>query len=70
LKGSEASKQDNCYGYRRNCTTGLDFGICYGMEINVEKTKVISISRQSSPLQIRIDEKQLEFGMFKTIWVA
>jgi hypothetical protein len=40
------------------------------MEINVEKTKVVSISKQSSPLQIRIDEKQLEFGIFKTIWVA
>jgi hypothetical protein len=48
----------------------LVFGIYYGMEINVEKTKVISISRQSSPLQIRIDEKQLEFGMFRIIWVA
>jgi hypothetical protein len=43
-------------GYRRNHTTRLGIGICYGMEINVEKPKVISTSRQSSPLQIRIDE--------------
>jgi len=40
------------------------------MEINVEKTKVTSTSRQSSPLQTRIDEKQLELGTNKTIWVA
>jgi len=27
-------------------------GKCYGMEMNVEKTKVMTISRQSSPAQI------------------
>ena len=27
-------------------------GRCYGMEMNVEKTKVIRISRQPSPVQI------------------
>ena len=33
------------------------FGIgrCYGMEMNVEKTKVIRISRQPSSIQIRKD---------------
>jgi hypothetical protein len=31
---------------------------CYGMEVNVEKTKLMRISRQSSPIQITIDQKQ------------
>jgi len=30
------------------------------MEMNVEKTKVMRISRQPSPVQIMIDQKQLE----------
>jgi len=30
------------------------------MEINVEKTKVMRISRQPSPVTIMIDQKQLE----------
>ena len=30
----------------------------YGMEINVEKTKVKKILRQSFPIQIMIDQKQ------------
>ena len=30
------------------------------MEINVEKTKVMRISRQPSPITITIDQKQLE----------
>jgi len=33
---------------------------CYGMEMNVEKTKVMRISRQSSPVTIMIEQKQLE----------
>jgi hypothetical protein len=33
---------------------------CYGMEINVEKTKVMKISRQLSPVHITIDQRQLE----------
>jgi len=37
-----------------------EIGRCYGMEINVEKTKVIRISRQSLPVKIMIDQKQLE----------
>jgi len=32
----------------------------YGMEINVEKTKVMRISRQPSPLLILLDQKQLK----------
>jgi hypothetical protein len=33
---------------------------CYGMEMNVEKTKVMRISRQPLPVKILIDKKQLE----------
>ena len=32
----------------------------YGMEMNVEKTKVMRTSRQPSPVTITIDQKQLE----------
>ena len=39
---------------------------CYGMEMNVEKTKVMSISRYPSPVTIMIDQKQLEnVGCYK-----
>jgi hypothetical protein len=38
----------------------IEIGKCYGMEMNVEKTKVMRISRQASPVQIMIDQKQLE----------
>ena len=38
----------------------IEVQICYGMEINVEKTKVMRISRQPSPLLIILDQKQLE----------
>jgi len=33
---------------------------CCGMEMNVEKTKVMRISRKPSPVTIMIDQKQLE----------
>jgi hypothetical protein len=38
----------------------IEIGKCHGMEMNVEKTKVMRISRQPSPLKIMIDQKQLE----------
>jgi hypothetical protein len=38
----------------------IEIGRCYGMEINVEKTKVMRISRQPFPINIMIDQKQLE----------
>ena len=38
----------------------IETGRCYGMEMNVEKTKVMRISRQPSPVTIKIDQKQLE----------
>jgi hypothetical protein len=33
---------------------------CYGMEMNVEKTKVMRISRQPFPVKIMTERKQLE----------
>ena len=38
----------------------IEIGRCYGMEMNVEKAKVMRISRQPSPVTIMIDQKQLE----------
>ena len=37
-----------------------EIGRCYGMEMNVDKTKVMRISRQPSPVTIMIDQKQQE----------
>jgi len=37
-----------------------EIGRCHGMEMNVEKTKVMRISRQPSPVTIMIDQKQME----------
>jgi hypothetical protein len=37
-----------------------EIGRCYGMEMNVKKTKVMRISRQPFPVKIMIDQKQLE----------
>jgi hypothetical protein len=38
----------------------IEIGRRYGMEMSVEKTKVMRISRQPSPMKIMIDQKQLE----------
>jgi len=38
----------------------IEIGGCYGMEMNVESTKVMRISRQPFPLKIIIGLKQLE----------
>ena len=38
----------------------IEIGRYYGMEMNVEKTKVMRISRQPFPVKIIIDQKQLE----------
>jgi hypothetical protein len=37
-----------------------EIGRCYGMEIIVEKNKIMGISRQPLPVKIMIDQKQLE----------
>jgi len=38
----------------------IEIGGSYGMEMNVEKIKVMCISRQPFPVKIMIDQKQLE----------
>jgi hypothetical protein len=38
----------------------IEIGRRYGMEMNVEKTKVMRISRQPSRIKIMVDKKQLE----------
>ena len=38
----------------------IEIGRCYGMEMNVGKTKVMRISRQPLPVKIMVDQKQLE----------
>jgi hypothetical protein len=38
----------------------IETGGSYGMEINVEKSKMLRISRSTSPIQIMIDQKQTE----------
>ena len=38
----------------------IETGRYYDMEINVQKTKVMRISRQPSPITITIDQKQME----------
>jgi hypothetical protein len=35
----------------------IEVGTGYGMQINVDKTKTVRISRQPTPLQIKIDKK-------------
>jgi hypothetical protein len=35
----------------------IEIGICYGMEMNAEKTKVMRILRQPSTVKIMIDQK-------------
>jgi hypothetical protein len=46
----------------------IEIGRRYGMQMNVEKTKVMRISRQSSPIKIMIDQNQL--WTTSIIWVA
>jgi len=63
----------HCEICRRPCVTGqgrkgatgmtdklIEIGRCYGMEMNVEKTKVMRISRQPFLIKIMIDQNQLE----------
>jgi hypothetical protein len=38
----------------------IEIGRYYGMKMNVEKTKVMRISRQQSPLHSMTDPNQLE----------
>jgi hypothetical protein len=45
---------------RRMMDRLIEIGRRYGMEMNVENPKIMRISRQPSPVKIRIDKKQLE----------
>jgi hypothetical protein len=47
-----------------------EIGRCYGMEMNVEKTKVMSISIQPSPIQIMIYKNNGRMWNTSTICVA
>ena len=38
----------------------IEIGSCYGMKMNVEKTKVMRISRQPFPVTIMIEQNELE----------
>jgi len=38
--------------FLRSVVRLIEIGKCYGMEMNVEKTKVMRISRQPSPVTI------------------
>jgi len=38
----------------------IEIGRCHGMEMNVEKTKVMRVSSQPFPVKFTIDKKQLE----------
>jgi hypothetical protein len=48
--------------------TLTEIGGCYGVEMTVEETKVMRISRQSFPVKIMTDKKQL--WNLLNIWVA
>jgi len=45
-------------------------GGCYGMEINVEITKVMRITRQRFPVKIMIHQKQLENVESFNVWIT
>jgi len=38
----------------------IEIGRCYGIEMNMGKTKLMRISRQPFPVKIMIDQKELE----------
>jgi hypothetical protein len=48
----------------------IEVGREYGIEINVEETKTMRISRQQTPLQIKIDKIRWRMWKRSTIWVA
>jgi hypothetical protein len=42
----------------------IETGRCYGMEMNVEKTKIMRSSRQPFPVKLMIDQETGECGIF------
>jgi hypothetical protein len=48
----------------------IELGGCYGMEMNVEKTKIIRFSRQSFPVKIMMEQINYRMWNLLNIWVA
>ena len=46
----------------------IEIGGCYGIQMSVEKTKVMRISRQPFPVKIMIDQKQPE-NVLHILWL-
>jgi hypothetical protein len=57
------------YWLRKMIDRLIKTGRCYGMEMNVEKTKVMRISRQPSP-NTNYDRSKTtgECGIFQLLW--
>lgn len=49
---------------------GIEIGRLCGMKMNVEKPKIMNISRQSSPAQTAGNKKNWRILNIPTIWVA
>ena len=48
----------------------IEIGSCYGMEMDLEETKVMKISRQPSPVTIMVDQNNWRMWNVLNIWVA
>jgi len=48
----------------------IEIGGCYGMERNVEKTKIMRISKQPFSVKIMIEQKPTRECGILNIWVA
>jgi hypothetical protein len=48
----------------------IEIGRCYGMEMNVEKAKIMRILRKQSPVTIMIDQSKWRMWNLLNIWIA
>jgi len=48
----------------------IESGRCYDLDMNVEKTKLIRISRKPSPVTIMTDQNNWRMWNILNIWVA
>ena len=48
----------------------IEIGRCYGMELNMEKEKLMRISRQPLPVKIVVDKNNWRMWNLLNIWVA
>jgi hypothetical protein len=48
----------------------IEIGRCYGMEMNVEKTKVMRISRQPLPENLSLTKNNWRMWNLLSIWAA